>query len=139
MFVTIEHSAMLDFMKSLGMNFKEVNDDSINEYVYDLQSNKHSTLVIRIYTSVSKSKSVTRKYGADTIKLCMLDSKHKVFFGKETPTKRMSNWKDYIKEKIQSLENSIKGVCQKCGGLRVERNSVNGTFIGCSNYKLCPN
>jgi len=45
---------------------------------------------------------------------------------------------ELVKEKKTAFENAAAGgACPKCGGLLIERNGNNGSFIGCSNYPKC--
>ena len=43
-----------------------------------------------------------------------------------------------VQERVDNKKRSLQqGICPKCGGKLVERQSKYGTFIGCSNYPRC--
>lgn len=102
----------------------------------------YDNVVMRCYSTISKSSGKARDKGSDAIRLVLFDKQTDRPIGGRKKTLRIKTYCKNLKEKIadqaEETENFLM-VCDRCGGLMVIRNGKYGEFYGCREYPECEN
>lgn len=120
----------------------EVDDPNSGEIVYQMGGVRiqHPSLVMRVYTTVSKTSLVSRPKGDDAIRLVLYDTENEQLFSGRKKTLRIKTWKKNLLEKINDMLDDWKTSveeCPKCGSVMMLRDGEYGEFYGCTAYPDC--
>jgi helicase len=132
-FVIINKKEFESFLEQ----FQVIDDPQSKEIIYEI-STENPKINIRIYSSIDFS-GESRNLGEDAIRCVLIDNTSRKPVDKAKRTHRMSNWKERLKEKIDSLKLEVKDLkfCKSCGSVMVLRNGPSGAFYGCTSYPAC--
>lgn len=110
------------------------------ELTYDIGTGVND-VVVRIYSSISLLDGVTRKKGADAIRVVLLDLVAGKPFGKDVRTHRTDGWDRRLRVKVEGLLSRVKEEspiwCRSCGSMMVKREGRHGEFYGCVSFPKC--
>jgi len=138
-YVEISLSEFLDFLEDNSLVHKAVMpSDDTKEYVFDIVATKNT--VLRVFSSVDVRSKISREYGADAIRLVLINAKFDVPIFKGKKTLRMENWRNHLIEKINHILDNPKffdRMCPACNNPLVIRIGRSGEFWGCSKYPGC--
>jgi len=112
---------------------------------YSIPLKNSIPIIIRVYSSISSTNTVSRTYGTDAIRVCLLAETDTNLMGLKSYPRinRTQNWSTAIKDRVTAAIHYAKTLptCSKCGKPMSERtNTKNGnTFLGCIGYPACKN
>ena len=139
-YVPIRRIAFESEMTAMG--FAHVNVPGTLELVYERKI-PNSIYGVRILSSIDPRNGLSRKVGADAIRVTLWN------YTKDRPVKverrvNRTGTEDGVlkrtKERAREVWHwAINNHCSCGNGVMVERNGKNGKFLGCSDYPTCKN
>lgn len=97
-------------------------------------------VVLRLYSSLSKSDEKARDKGEDAIRLVIWHTEARKPLGGRKKTLRIKTWRKNLAEKIDSLMEDSREfvtICDECSDFMVKRDGQFGEFYGCLSYPDC--
>lgn len=131
-FVEISIDEFLSEMSDMG--FEEVNMPNCYERTWEFGIDER--LRIRIYSTLNEH-GETRTKGSDAIRCVLVDGKTRKILHTAKRVHRTQNALPNMRERCRDLYRLAKRNKCTCGGMLVERDGVNGKFMGCSDYPNC--
>jgi len=127
-----------DFENFLPDDFSLVEGNGSKEIIYEIPTGDQK-FNIRIYSSIDIRTNDSRDIGKDAIRCVLVDNKSKKPVSKAKRTHRTENWRDRLKEKIDTLREQINDIkiCKTCGNPMIRRKGKYGDFYSCSQYPIC--
>lgn len=74
-----------------------------DEHVFDLPLPEMPTMVVRVYSSISKFNSVSRRVGGDAIRVCAVDLASGRGMIASQRVHRVENWRDNLGARVESV------------------------------------
>lgn len=130
----------LDQMKSLLISgWSEVTGSSATrEYVYEKVINEFPKIVIKVYTSISKSCDFSRSKGDDAIRVCAVDLTNKVGWIKTVRVFRVEGWKQNLSRAISKVIfesgkrlQKLNAVMPKVAAVQLVATKIDGLYHPC--------
>lgn len=122
------------------MGFSHIRIPGTLEMVFERIIN--NDFAVRIYSSIDPRTGVSRKVGADAIRV-LLFNKTKDRGVKVEKRVNRTGTEDGVLTRTRDRAREVWGWYTKnqcsCGGVMVERKGPKGKFLGCSNYPDCKN
>lgn len=138
-FIKITLKEFLQFLEDGNLNYEEVLPSAdTKEYVFDVPAGKNT--ILRIFSSIDIRSKISRNYGADAIRLLLINKEFDIPVTKSQKTLRMENWRDHLSRKINYLLDYIEyfdRTCPLCNSPMFVRKGMAGEFWGCSKYPEC--
>ena len=138
-YIKIPLSEFLGFLEDNSLEYTQTSTSvDTKEYIFDIESTKDT--VLRLFSSIDVRSKVSRDYGADAIRLILINTNFNVPIFKGKKTLRMENWRDNLIKKINYILDNPKffdRMCPACGNPLVVRMGSSGEFFGCSKYPDC--
>jgi len=98
----------LNEMKSLlnecgGNRWREVKNASTKERVYEYPLERNENIVVKLYTSIHLETDVSRRKGADAIRICAVNIKQSIGWIKTVKVLRVHGWRDNLRKAIKKV------------------------------------
>ncbi|MFQ5980960.1 MAG: hypothetical protein ACE5OZ_22705 [Candidatus Heimdallarchaeota archaeon] len=108
------------------------------EIVYRIPVQKAKELSIWVYSTIPHSTGISRKLGADAIRIMIFYEDRKIVM-RETKTLRKGKWKDNVERKIRSLmKRTTDKRCPQSHPLVQRTRKKDGKpFYGCALFPEC--
>lgn len=134
---------MVDFLSKRRENWEEMNHSS-GELVVKTEAYapRFPNVVLVCFTTIDERKGVSRKKGADAIRLVAWDKENGGPVTGKKKTLRIKTWRKNLASKMDAMMedrgDSIRE-CDECGSFMIKREGKFGDFWGCSSYPVCEN
>ncbi len=123
------------------MGFKHITLPGTVEMVFE-RDIPNSDFSVRVYSSIDPRTGVSRKVGADAVRV-LLFNKAKERGAKVEKRVNRTGSEDGVMARTRSRAREVWGWYTQnkcsCGGVMVTRKGPKGNFLGCSNYPDCKN
>ncbi len=106
----------------------------IKSIIVFVQGNTRYINSDKVYTIEQMREQIKKKQKRTLTEKEMEELYEKIIYLKESNTTTL---KEHIKNSNQTIIETEKGICPRCGNKLIKRNSKYGTFYGCSNYPKC--
>ena len=98
----------LDEMKTLleecgGIRWREVENASTKERVYEYPLERDESIVVKLYTSIHLETDVSRRKGADAIRVCAVNIAKNIGWIKTTKVLRVEGWRENLRKAIKKV------------------------------------
>ena len=103
-YTEITLNELLTLLKECGgRRWREIENASTKEYVYEYPLERNSNIVVKLYSSIHLETNVSRSKGADAIRVCAVDIEKKQGWIKTVKVLRVAGWRENLRKAIKKV------------------------------------